>query len=81
MIIVKDLKELKTVYNENKVHVTIGNFDGVHLGHREFLTQIKKDCIKDHAKFVIVTFVPHPLKILKACLFEALSACRMNFLS
>ncbi len=66
MIIVKDLKELKSIYNENKVHVTIGNFDGVHLGHREFLHQIKKDCIQDHAKFVIVTFVPHPLKILKA---------------
>jgi riboflavin kinase/FMN adenylyltransferase len=66
MIIVKDLKELKTVYNENKVHVTIGNFDGVHVGHREFLQQIKKDCVQDHAKFVIVTFVPHPLKILKA---------------
>lgn len=66
MIIVKDLEELKTLYNENKVHVTIGNFDGVHLGHREFLGQIKKDCIHDHAKFVIVTFVPHPLKILKA---------------
>lgn len=66
MIIVKDLKELKSIYNENKVHVTIGNFDGVHVGHREFLHQIKKDCIQDHAKFVIVTFVPHPLKILKA---------------
>lgn len=66
MIIVKSLEELKTVYNENKVHVTIGNFDGVHVGHREFLNQIKKDCIQDHAKFVIVTFVPHPLKILKA---------------
>lgn len=66
MIIVKELKELKTIYNENKVHVTIGNFDGVHLGHREFLNQIKKDCVSDHAKFVIVTFVPHPLKILKA---------------
>jgi riboflavin kinase/FMN adenylyltransferase len=66
MIIVKNLEELKTVYNENKIHVTIGNFDGVHVGHREFLQQIKKDCVQDHAKFVIVTFVPHPLKILKA---------------
>ncbi len=66
MIIVKDLKELKTKFNEDKIHVTIGNFDGVHSGHREFLNQIKKDCIQDHAKFVIVTFVPHPLQILKA---------------
>lgn len=66
MIIVKELSELKSLYNENKIHVTIGNFDGVHSGHREFLSHIKKDCIQDHAKFVIVTFVPHPLKILKA---------------
>lgn len=66
MIIVKELSELKTIYNENKIHVTIGNFDGVHSGHREFLHHIKKDSINDHAKFVIVTFIPHPLKILKA---------------
>jgi riboflavin kinase/FMN adenylyltransferase len=46
--------------------VTIGNFDGVHSGHREFLAQIKNDCIRDHAKFVIVTFIPHPLQILKS---------------
>jgi riboflavin kinase / FMN adenylyltransferase len=65
MIRVKDLKELKEKYNENKVHVTIGNFDGVHMGHREFLHTIKKDCVRDHAKFVVVTFIPHPLHILK----------------
>lgn len=66
MIIVKDLKELKGQYNEDKIHVTIGNFDGVHQGHREFLSKIKKQCVEDHAKFVVVTFVPHPLQILKA---------------
>lgn len=66
MIVVKDLKELKETYNEDKIHVTIGNFDGVHRGHREFLSHIKKDSVQDHAKFVVVTFVPHPLQILKA---------------
>ncbi len=66
MIVVKDLKELKSIYNENKINVTIGNFDGVHLGHREFLAHIKKDSVQDHAKFVVVTFVPHPLQILKS---------------
>jgi riboflavin kinase/FMN adenylyltransferase len=65
MIIVKDLKELKETYNEDKIHVTIGNFDGVHLGHRDFLSKIRKKCSEDHAKFVVVTFVPHPLQILK----------------
>lgn len=66
MIILKKIKDLETKYNEKKIHVTIGNFDGVHRGHCEFLTQIKEDCLLDHAKFVVVTFVPHPLQTLKA---------------
>lgn len=66
MIVIKDLKDLKEKYNESRIHVTIGNFDGVHQGHREFLAQIKKDCLRDHAKFVVVTFIPHPSQILKA---------------
>ena len=66
MIIVKKLEEIKSVYNEKKINVTIGNFDGVHLGHKEFLSEIKKDSIKFNSKFVVVTFVPHPLQILRA---------------
>lgn len=65
MIIVKNLSEINTIYNEDKVYVSIGNFDGVHLGHRDFLASIKKECLKDHAKFVIVTFIPHPHQVLK----------------
>ncbi len=66
MIIVKNLEELKKIHGETKINVTIGNFDGVHQGHREFLSQIKKDSLSENAKFVIVTFIPHPLQILKA---------------
>lgn len=65
MILVKNLKEIKDVYNEDKVYVTIGNFDGVHLGHQDFLAHIKQECIRDHAKFIVVTFIPHPHQILK----------------
>lgn len=48
-----------------KVGLTIGNFDGVHLGHRELLYQIKSDCEKLNYIFVVVTFVPHPHQILQ----------------
>lgn len=65
MILVKNLKEIKDIYNEDKVYVTIGNFDGVHLGHKDFLAHIKQECIRDHAKFIVVTFIPHPHQILK----------------
>lgn len=52
--------------NEKKVFVTIGNFDGVHVGHREFLKIVKDKAKSNNAYFLVITFVPHPLQILKA---------------
>jgi riboflavin kinase / FMN adenylyltransferase len=46
------------------IGLTIGNFDGVHIGHRQLLQKIKQDCVAKKLKFVVVTFVPHPQKIL-----------------
>lgn len=66
MIVIKSFEDLKEVYSEEKVQVTIGNFDGVHVGHREFLSRISHDCKKSKAKFVVITFIPHPVQILKA---------------
>lgn len=47
------------------IGLTIGNFDGVHIGHRELLKKIKHDCQRRGLVFVVVTFVPHPQKILQ----------------
>ena len=66
MIIIKNINELKTTYSEHMIQVTIGNFDGVHVGHREFLCRISQDCKINKCKFVVITFVPHPVQILKA---------------
>jgi riboflavin kinase/FMN adenylyltransferase len=66
MIIIKNITELKNLYSEEKIEVTIGNFDGVHLGHREFLARIQQNCKLTKSKFVVITFVPHPIQILKA---------------
>ncbi|PZF80244.1 bifunctional riboflavin kinase/FAD synthetase [Jiangella anatolica] len=40
--------------------VTIGNFDGVHLGHRQVLTRMVADATAAGARAVAVTFDPHP---------------------
>jgi riboflavin kinase/FMN adenylyltransferase len=45
--------------------VTIGNFDGVHLGHRAILGKVVRRAQELGAKPVGVTFDPHPLKILR----------------
>jgi riboflavin kinase / FMN adenylyltransferase len=47
------------------IGLTIGNFDGVHSGHRELLKKIKSECKAKNLLFVVVTFVPHPQKILQ----------------
>ncbi|MFZ4860015.1 MAG: bifunctional riboflavin kinase/FAD synthetase [Desulfuromonadaceae bacterium] len=44
--------------------VTIGNFDGVHRGHAEIFAHLKKTGTSRGIPSVVVTFEPHPLKIL-----------------
>lgn len=66
MIVVESLNDVVEKYNEKKINVTIGNFDGVHLGHQSFLNEVKKQSLELNAKFVVITFVPHPLQILKS---------------
>jgi riboflavin kinase / FMN adenylyltransferase len=45
--------------------VAIGNFDGVHLGHREILSSIVADAKARNALAVAVTFDPHPEQFLR----------------
>jgi len=43
--------------------VTFGNFDGVHRGHQQVLSQLIRSARLSHAKAVAVTFDPHPAVI------------------
>jgi riboflavin kinase/FMN adenylyltransferase len=44
--------------------VTIGTFDGVHLGHRKIIERIKQLAKISGGETVILTFFPHPRMIL-----------------
>jgi riboflavin kinase/FMN adenylyltransferase len=44
--------------------VTIGNFDGVHLGHREILRRVAALARERGLEPVVLTFDPHPARIL-----------------
>ena len=44
--------------------VTIGNFDGVHLGHRSVLAHLVATARARDAAAVAITFDPHPLQVL-----------------
>jgi len=62
MILIKDIAEIPKDVN---FALTIGNFDGVHMGH-QFLLKSINDVIRPLGKkLVIVTFVPHPQVVLR----------------
>lgn len=45
--------------------VTIGSFDGVHLGHQAILKKLVKESHESGSKSIVVTFFPHPVKVLR----------------
>ncbi|HMH32569.1 MAG TPA: bifunctional riboflavin kinase/FAD synthetase [Puia sp.] len=48
----------------NRAVITIGTFDGVHTGHQEIIRQLKQEAKKIAGETVIITFDPHPRKIV-----------------
>lgn len=60
----RDIKTIQKVLNQtsNKKGcvLTIGNFDGVHLGHSEILKQLKAESQKHHLPSVVMIFEPQP---------------------
>jgi riboflavin kinase/FMN adenylyltransferase len=47
-----------------KAVVTIGTFDGVHTGHKTILEQLKREAARIGGETVIITFHPHPRKVI-----------------
>jgi len=44
--------------------VTIGTFDGVHLGHKKILEQIIENASSQNCESLVLTFFPHPRMVL-----------------
>ena len=47
--------------------VTIGNFDGVHIGHISLFQRVGKLAEKLRGESLVITFNPHPIKVLCPC--------------
>lgn len=56
-------KSNKDLYYKSGNVLTIGFFDGVHIGHQKILGTGKKISLEKNIPFVILTFQPHPNKV------------------
>ncbi len=45
--------------------LSVGNFDGVHRGHQHVLRRMTERARELHAKSLVLTFDPHPIRILR----------------
>lgn len=46
--------------------VTIGNFDGVHIGHQALFNQVIEKAESIDGTSVVITFEPHPIRVIKS---------------
>lgn len=48
--------------------ITIGTFDGVHMGHRQIINKLKNEAAANNGETVIITFHPHPRKVVSSAI-------------
>jgi len=63
MKIYTDLQQIQEPFP--RAFVTIGNFDGVHLGHQMLFSEVVGKAYRHSGKSIAITFDPHPLKVLR----------------
>lgn len=62
MVIIRGLENLKENYRH--VVLTIGNFDGVHIGHQKIFRNVVERARAVGGTAMAITFDPHPLKVI-----------------
>ncbi|MBL4668462.1 MAG: bifunctional riboflavin kinase/FAD synthetase [Flavobacteriales bacterium] len=60
----KVYNSIEAFKTNHKTAVTIGTFDGVHIGHKVVINQLKNAAKKINGESVILTFFPHPRMVL-----------------
>lgn len=65
MQVYRDIDSLPSFRN---AVITIGTFDGVHMGHRQVIQRLKTEAAAANGESVIITFHPHPRKVVSSAI-------------
>ncbi|MEJ2614103.1 MAG: bifunctional riboflavin kinase/FAD synthetase [Ignavibacteriaceae bacterium] len=60
----KIFHEFSEIEKNDNTFVTIGSFDGIHLGHREIINRINEKASQNGGRSFLITFDPHPRSVL-----------------
>lgn len=61
----KTFSSISDFVSDKKVVVTLGTFDGVHIGHQMIIKKIVDAAQRTEAESLVLTFFPHPRMVLK----------------
>ena len=62
---VKVFNSIAAFQSSRKTVVTIGTFDGVHIGHKKILARVLRNASELDCESVVLTFFPHPRMVLQ----------------
>lgn len=61
----KTYSSIHSFTTDKKTIVTIGTFDGVHVGHKKILEKIAQNTNNSDCESLVLTFFPHPRTVLQ----------------
>ncbi|MBC8208420.1 MAG: bifunctional riboflavin kinase/FAD synthetase [Desulfobulbaceae bacterium] len=76
MEIYRELEQIQKPFP--RACVTIGNFDGVHIGHQLLFADVVQKAYKCDGTSVAITFDPHPLQVLRPDGIKLISTCEQK---
>ena len=63
--LLKIFNSIQAFHSKKKTIVTIGTFDGVHMGHKKILERITQSAATMNCESLVLTFFPHPRTVLQ----------------